>query len=83
MNFQKWELFSGSLGIIAKVRLKIASRLLIQCLIAFHYDRFSCWDGALTGNFIAKSFRPQEIENCLTLWSVATCGGSSFTLKSS
>ena len=36
-------------------------------LIVFHFDRFSCCDGELTGSFIAKSFRPQEIKNFLTL----------------
>ena len=60
--------FSGLPGITEKIPLKISSRLLIQCLIVFHFDRFSCCDGELTGNFIAKSFRPQEIKNFLTLW---------------
>ena len=62
--------FSGLPGITEKIPLKISSRLLIQCLIVFHFDRFSCCDGELTGNFIAKSFRPQEIKNFLTLCSL-------------
>ena len=73
--------FSGLPGITEKIPLKISSRLLIQCLIVFHFDRFSCCDGELTGNFIAKSFRPQEIKNFLTLWSVLLFGVQKFTLN--
>ena len=65
--FSKVGTFSGSPGITEKIPLKIFIQAFDPMSDRFLFYRFSCCDGELTGNFIAKSFRPQEIKNFLTL----------------